>query len=266
MKTRIKGSSPAGFTLIELMVAISLSLIILGAIYFSLNAALESWRYTRNELALQQVVGTTIDEIIEGTDTYPGLRSALEVIDAEEHRFTFVQPWVEEHQASGGSKGYQLTRHVKPGAGLPTAEFALPGTDFYHSLSVAWQDPDNLSTRPRLKPLDLESGSTLRLSYHPDPERAPDAVMTVGWDSKERTIMVDHIGGREQIGKNIFGVEIVECRFRFYDPSNTPLEDFAVHGKNSMQLITAVEVQITGRIEQHELTLIGMVMLRNSSR
>ncbi len=254
------------FTLIELIVAISLSTIILGAIFFSLTAALESWRYTRNELALQQVVGTALEELLEGTEAFPGLRSALEVIEADEHRFSFVQPWVEEHIASGGAKSYQLTRHIRPGAGTPTAEFALVGTDYFRTIAVAWQDPDNLATRPRLKPLDFEAGSVLRLSYHPDPERAPDAVMTVGWDPKSKTILVDHLGGRAEIGKNFFGVQITNCRFRFYDQTNTLIENNSVYGKNPLQMITGIEVEITGKVEEHDLTLIGMIMLRNSSR
>jgi hypothetical protein len=106
----------------------------------------------------------------------------------------------------------------------------------------------------------------LRLSYHPDPKRAPDAIMTVRWDPTQKAVFVDKMDGREKLGENLFGVEITDCRFRFYDQTNAPLEDFMIHGKSGLQLITAVEVQITGKIDQHELTLIGMVMLRNSSR
>ena len=263
----MKQSRASGFTLIELMVAISLSVIILGAVYFSLNAALESWRYSRNELALQQVISSLMAEVLEGTQTYPGLRAALEITEAEPTQFRFVQPWVEEQIASTANKPYTLAQYVKPGSGLPTAEFRWPGTTVYRPISVAWDNPDALMEHPRVRPLDLEAGSTVRFSYHPDPQRVPESVITVRWDKEKKAIFVDTAEGTEQLGKNIFGVQVTGCRFQYYDHHNKPYtESMTGRQSSDLELITAVEVEITGTMGDRHLTLMGMAMLRNSSR
>ena len=50
---------PKGLTLIELLIAISVSLLIAAALYFSLRSAVESWEVTQDQLlGLDQVFQT----------------------------------------------------------------------------------------------------------------------------------------------------------------------------------------------------------------
>ena len=257
----------AAFTLIELLVAISLSVIILGAVYFSFSSALESWYYTRDELALQHVMSSLLEEVVEGTDWSPGLRSALEVSQARDAAVSFVPPWSEEHFATGGRESFQLTQFVKPGAGLPTAELRLPDTETFRPLPVIWDDPDNQTTRPRLRPgFELVPGSTVRFSYRPDPQRVPEAIMTVEWDPQTQAVVREWAGGKEPLAKNPFGVAITDCRFRYYDQTNAPLTESGDVDQEALPMITAVEINLTGQLGSHTLTLPGMVMLRNSMR
>lgn len=258
----------SGFTLIELLVAVSISMTIMGAVFFSLSAALESWHYARDELALQQVMSGLLEEIQEGDGIHPGLRAALELTEASEGRLGFVPPWVEAHAALGGpEETFRLTQHVKPGAGLPATETRLPDTNVFRPVPVSWAEPDNLKDKPLLKAgFELIPGSTVYFSYHPDPQRAPQVVVSVGWDPVEKSLYWETVEGREPMGENLFGVEVVDCRFRYFDPANNPLVEGGDVRWEDLPLITAVEMEMTGRLGSHSLTLLGLVMLRNSMR
>jgi len=256
-----------GFTLIELLVAISLSTIILGAVYFSLSVALESWRYSSDEMALQYVMSGLLEEVIEGTDWTPGLRAALEITEAWEDHVGFVPPWSEERTAAGAGESFPLSQFVKPGAGLPTAEMRLPETNRFRPIVVRWENPDNYTERPRVRAgYELVPGSTVRFGYHPDPHRVPEAIMTLRWDPEAQAVFLDQASGSEPLGKNPFGVVITDCRVRYYDSMNTLIVEAGDVQREDLPLIAAVEVQVTGRLGAHTLTLVGMAMLRNSMR
>ena len=256
-----------GFTLIELLVSIALSIIMLSAIYFSLTAALESWDFTRDELALQQVVGDLVTELMSGTDFNPALRSALEVDRAGETEVRFVVPWTEEQTVGSGQRSFQLSRSIKPGTGLPTAELKLPESNAFRPVPISWEDSSRWTGRPRVRSaFDLVPGSTIRFSYHPDPERVPEAWVTYRWDPDLQRIFREGAGGTQPLGENPFGVVISNCRFRYYDSLNHPVAENGDLLESELLLVTAVEMRMTGRLGPHELTLMGMGMLRNSPK
>lgn len=261
------GDQRSGFTLIELIVAIAISTIILGAVYFSLNSALESWQYSRDQLGLQQVVSTVLDDVLEGTDWAYGLRSAVEVTRAWENQVIFIPPWTEEQPVTGGRRSFQLTQYIRLGAGLPAAELRLPESEKYRPIPVTWDDPDNQTERPRVKPAyELVPGSTVRFSYHPDPDRVPDAAVTMRWDAEDQQLIRERLGSQEVLGTNLFGVQLSECRFRYYDQLDALIVETGDVSDRDLLTVTAVEVELTGRLGEHTLTLRGMMMLRNSPR
>lgn len=260
-------SDEAGFTLIELLIAISITVMILAVMHFGLMAALESWAYARDELGLQQVMNSTLAEMQEGTDWAPGLRSALEVIEAGEDRVSFVMPWSEEQAVRDPRGTFQLSRHVKPGSGLPTAEVRLPEGGGYAPVSMVWEDPDNFTDRPRLKPgKDLVVGSAIRFAYYPDPDRAPEAVVTLRFDAQAQHIIREQNGVKETLGANPLGVVVADCRFRYYDQNNQLLAGGGSISGDDFPLVTAVETELAGKSGSRALTIPGMVMLRNSPR
>ncbi len=256
-----------GFTLIELLIAMGVAVLILGVVYFSLSSAMESWHYTRDELALQQVLSGVLEGILDGDDFNPGLRSAIEITRAGDDEVGFVLPWDEEFPAASDLEMVQLAQYIEPGAGAPIAEMYFPETRTHKPIPVALDNPDDLTGHPRIKlgfrPL---SGSTLRVSYHPDPKRVPEAIATFRYDPGPHTVFQDQASGAEQLGKNNFGVVITDCSFRYYDLLNNRVVESGDVPPESLPLIGAVEVRLTGTLGAHTLTLWGMVMLRNSSR
>ena len=255
------------FTLIEVMVAITLSTVILSAIYLTLVTALESWQYTRDELALQQTMNSLLEDVLEGSDWQPGFRAALEINRAGLTEVGFVPPWSEVRTVGHGPRSFQTEHFVKPGAGLPTAELQVSPTEPFRSLPVSLVDPDNFSERSWLKPdFELVPGALLRFSYYPDADREPELGVSVQWDPETGLIIREYGFEREELGKNLFGVEITDCRFRYFDQNDRVLEESGEVPTKRLPAITAVELQLTGRMGSHTMTLVGMVALRNSLR
>jgi len=257
----------SGFTLIELLIAMGVAVIILGAVYFSLSSALESWHYTRDELALQEVMSQVLEGILDGTDFSPGLRSAIEITQAGDDNVSFVLPWDEEFPTSSQMGMIQLAQYIEPGAGLPVAELFFPETRTRKPIPVTLDNPDDLTAHPRIKlgfqPL---SGTTLHISYHPDPKRVPEAMVTFRYDQQTHTVFQNQASGAEQLGKNSYGVIITDCTFHCYDLLNGLVAESGDVSPTDLPQVGAVEVKLTGTMGSHSLTLWGMVMLRNSSR
>ncbi|MDI6606610.1 MAG: prepilin-type N-terminal cleavage/methylation domain-containing protein, partial [Candidatus Omnitrophota bacterium] len=86
------------FTLIELLIAISISIMITAALYFSLRTAFESWDVTQDLLILQQVSSQTMEELTEGLPGDFGLRDALEIVNGDSDYITVVMPWSDDTQ------------------------------------------------------------------------------------------------------------------------------------------------------------------------
>ena len=265
--SRRRPPEDASFTLIELLIAMGVAVLILGAVYFSLTSALESWHYTRDELALQEVMSQVLEGILDGSDFSPGLRSAIEVTRADDHEISFVLPWDEEFPASSQLNMIQLAQYIEPGAGLPVAELFFPETRTRKPLPVSFDNPDDLTAHPRIKlgfqPL---AGTTLRISYHPDPKRVPESIVTFRYNPQTRTVSQDQVSGIEELGKNSYGVAITDCTFRCYDLLNNLVVESGDVPPTDLPQVGAVEVKLTGTLGDHSLTLWGMVMLRNSSR
>lgn len=263
----LRGRPHSGFTLIELLIAMGVAVLILGAVYFSLTSALESWHYTRDELALQEVMSRVFEGILDGSDFALGLRSAIEITRASDEAISFVLPWDEEFPASSELNMIQLAQYIEPGAGLPVAELFFPETRTRKPVPVTLDNPDDLMAHPRIKlgfqPL---AGSTLHISYHPDPKRVPEAIATFRYDAQTHTVFQDQASGIKQIGTNSYGVVITDCSFRCYDLLNNLVTESGDVSPADLPQVGAIEVRITGTLGSHTLTLWGMVMLRNSSR
>lgn len=259
-----------GYTLVELMVAISLSGIVLGAVYFSLSAAMESWRYSKDELALQKVLGRSMETVLEGTDWEPGLRSAIEVTEAWPNRIRFIETAVEVRPVLSPNGAIKLSADIKAGTGLPTVEYRPTRAAPYQPIEITWENPDAMTQNPVIRPIaDLRIGGQLRISYHADPDVIPQSQIEIYWDPSDKRLLHIWQGQLYEIAKNPFGVEIIDCYFRYYDQNNHLLptdSDGRILDPESLQLITAVEIHLTGEVGGRELSLVGMMMLRNSAR
>jgi len=254
-----------GITLIELLISIAITVIIAGAIYLGLNAALESWGYSKDKLALQKVLNDVTEEITNGIAERYGVRDGLEITAAGSARVEFVPPWTDDtHTVRSKDFVYTLDNKLKPGAAVPITEVKLPEASSYMLAgSALFDQKDARTTQLRLTHV-VTAGSEIRFTYHPDPGSSPDTVKSIWWDEEEGHIYTDYYGETENISKNMFGVRIVDFRLRYYDNMNNLVTESDWVDKDELIAITGVEVFVTAGLDGSEASLLNFTSLRNA--
>ena len=240
-------------------------MVITAAMYFSLSSALESWGYSRDQLALQKVLSEAMDEVTNGIPVTYGLKDGLEMVSASDTRIEFVPPWTDDtHMFTTGDLVYTLNRRPKPGSAVPIAEVKFPMSDEYRIIPVIFVETE-LMEEPRVKlGLAPPGGSQLRFTYHPDSKANPDTIKTVWWDSVEQQMYSEDIDGTENISKNPFGVRIIDFRLLYYDNANKLVGDYGWLDQGDMVIVTGIEVRMKAELGQHQQELISFVELRNA--
>lgn len=253
------------FTLIELLISIAIAVIITAAIYFSLDTALESWGYSRDQLALQKVSSETIDEVVGGTAAVYGLRGSLEIISAGTKRIEFVPPWTDDtHSAASRGFIYALNRRLKPGTAIPIGEIKLPESGKYRLVPVSIVELEDTNISQVKLGLAAPGGSQLRFTYHPDARTNPDVVKTIRWDADAQQVYSEDKDGIENISRNPFGVKITDMRMDYYDNTNKLITDCEWVDEKDLNMITGIEVYLEARLGQYTQSLVSFVNLRNS--
>lgn len=248
------------------MISIAIAAIITGAIYFSLDTALESWGYSRDQLALQKVLSEVMDEILSGTPATYGVRDTLELCAAGSKRIEFVPPWTDDtHTVASKGFIYTLNRKIKPAASVPIAEMKLPETGEYQILPVKVMELEDSPLSQVKLGFAAPSGSQLRFTYHPDVKTHSDVSKAIWWDAQLKQVYSEKAQGVENISKNPFGVEITNMEFHYYDNANNLLnESFEWMDDRDLPMVTGIEVSMEARLGQYSQQLVSFVNLRNA--
>lgn len=254
------------FTLIELLISISIAAIITAAVYFAFDSALESWGYTRDQLAVQKVLSQVIDEVLSGTVVSYGLRDSLEIVSAGTSEIKFVPPWTDDaHSAAFQNFVYTLNRKVKPGTAVPIGEMKLPEQEQYRLVSVKMVELEDTEYSQVQIETTVPAGSDLRFTYHPDWETHPDVIKTLWWDPDNYQVYLEDENGIENISKNPFGVEITSMEMDYYDNANNLIEKGKWIDDRDLNRITGVEVRLQARLGSYTHTLVSFINLRNAA-
>lgn len=256
-----------GFTLIELIVSIAIATLITGAIFFSLSTALESWGYSRDQLALQKVISDVTDEIINGRGSSYGIRDSFEIIAAGDQRIEFVPPWTDDtHSTAGRGHIYTLNRRIKPGSGVPIGEVRPPEGKRHEPAptKMVYLEDSELS-QVKLS-FTAPLGSDLRFVYHPDSRKHNDTIKSIWWDTDTKQVYCQDHEGVDNIARNPFGVKISKFKLSYYGNTNELIADSSWVDNRDLNMITGVELFIEVELGQHKQSLITFVNLRNSPR
>lgn len=253
------------FTLIELMVAISISAIITGAIYFSLDTALESWGYSRDNLAMQKVLNEIADMISGGAGITYGIRDGLEIIEATEKRIAFVPPWTDNtHTVASRDFIYTMNRKIKPGTAVPITEVRMPVSNEYLSIPVSMIDKKGAAQTQLRLSLSAPIGSRLFFTYHPDTVANADVIKTIWWDPDNKHIYSEYLHEVTNVSENAFGVEVVDFSLKYYNNYNELLVKRGTVPIRDIALISGVEIFIKVQLGQYQKSILSFVALRNS--
>ena len=264
-KRLVMGRRTKGFTLIELLISIAIAGLITAASYFSLDTALDSWGYSRDQLALQKVASEVMKEMINGAPGAYGVRDSLEIVTAGLEKVVFSPPWTDDtHAVASDNFIYRLNRKIKPGTGVPIGEIRLPESRKYQIIPVKIVELEDSDVSQVQLGIAAPMGSDLRFTYHPDVKGA-GVTRKIWWDSEAQQVYLEDVNGIENISKNPFGVKIVDVQFRYYDNTNTLVSDREWVDDQDVNMITGIEVYMVARLgENRSQSLINFVNLRNA--
>ncbi len=256
----------SGFTLVELLISIALTVIISSSVYFAINSALDSWSYCNDQLSLQKVLAEAMDKVINGTVRSYGLKDSLEIVTAGRARMEFIPPWVDDTHAATSNRNftYTLNKTIKPGAAVPIGEIKMAEADRWRLVPVQLVPLENSLSTPVKLGLSVPDGSELRFIYHPDWIENPDVMRRVYWDKKTKEIMFEFGDTVESLSKNPFGVDILNVNFKYYSTNNQLVSEQEWVDEADVQVITGVQVEIEAHLGQYTQKLVRFVNLRNA--
>jgi len=205
-------AADAGFTLLELLLAISLVSVIMLAVAGLLTASFESFRSAEERIACRAYLRDALHDLIEGGFRAPGLRDAATLLEARDDRVRFVAPLLETLRP--GREGvHALARRFHPGATPPTFEVRRDGRWVAHPLRVAFDYAKNEVTVPA----SLLEREGLALRYLADPERAPSTVFEVGRDARTKHLVRRRGSHSDVLAGRTLGVDEARLALRYFD-------------------------------------------------
>ena len=80
----------SGFSLIELLIVISVFSILTGIVILMLQGGYESYSFCQEELLLQKYLDTCIEQITSGGYAAYGLQDTLEIVEAKKDKIAIV--------------------------------------------------------------------------------------------------------------------------------------------------------------------------------
>lgn len=255
----------AGFTLIELLISIAITVVITAALYFSLQAALDSWAYTKDQLALQMVLNDLNERIVYGLEGQHGLEDSMEIVSAGTARVEYVPPWTDAtHTVASKDFVYTLNRKVKPGTGVPITEVEYPDEPGYKLIGAALNDvKESAVSEIRLTEI-VPAGSRLKFSYHPDPVLNPDVIKYLWWDEEDLAVYTEYHDGLKELSDNPFGVRITGLTMRYFDNANNPVSESTWVDTDRIPIITGVELMLEARLGDYKRSFLSFISIRNA--
>lgn len=213
----------AGLTLVELIIVVSLVAIVLGVVALVLRTGLSSWQFGESEALLQRETQLLLEEMIEGTDRIPGIREALEIIDATDTSLGLIPLWVDYYpEYKKDQRQFTLSKKFKSGAFMPIGQVRVRGSKEFMSVPVVFSQAkgESSNTVDFINPIPV--GADVRVLFYPDPSDE-SVVMHYYWDKNLRRIFRVYQGKTEDIIRRNKKMKVSECKFSYYDNLNKEL-------------------------------------------
>jgi hypothetical protein len=112
--------------------------------------------------------------------------------------------------------------------------------------------------------LACPAGSRLRFTYHPDARANPDVAERIRYDAEAGQVYSEDINGVNNISRNPFGVKITALRFRYYDNTNTLIEEAGYVDNKDINIISGIEISVEAALGQYKQSLMSFINLRNA--
>lgn len=255
-----------GFTIVELLITMTVLAIIAGIDVVLLETGMESWTYASARVSLQRAGDELMENLLEGGFDGEGIRDGVEMKQAELSAIGFVPLWTDRaHRADptrNKAQRFTLERQFKAGAPTPIGQVKKPGSADFISAPIKFtygsgrdpKVPDDVVQF--VDPIPL--GSEIKILYTPDGEVDPQTVKIFRWDPELKRVYESYAGKTTDIIRRDQEVKVERCAFLYYDNLNRliPMEKDGSLSKLAVRRATAVKLYIllTEKGEFKELT------------
>lgn len=269
-RTRVKKRKTEGLTLIELLVAISISALLGGTVVLMLRTSLDTYVFSEGQTLIQKTLDDTLEEISGEGFRMSGVKDALEIIEAKENSISFVPLWVDDSQRIiSKEQKLALNRQFRLGSGIPILEFRADPKDGFAPVPVSFiphQEIDGSTTKDLVIPgSPLPAGSEARIIFQPDPQNYPDVVLHLEWDPKKGRLLRTYKNKSDLIPKNTQeGFRLTNIRFEYFDNTNTEIPSPV--SEDLLPVISSVKVSLflESKNEPKPFVATSFISLRNA--
>lgn len=267
----MKSNKTLGFTLVELIISVSILTIISLGIIAMLKAGLDAWIQGEAESVLQSAGSEIFNTIIEGNFKFDGVRESLDVLGGEKHRLVFV-PWWEQNVvfARKGDK-IKLNRRIHEFSPVPILQvFDYRSQShvlldlLYFPNSALQGDQEAYVKTDR----DIAPSDKAKLFYYPeiDTSGIPDISMVYEWDASKSALFRTYQGRTENILKDS-SIRVQNFHVSFLNGLNKSVgEGVSVVNFLDDNPISAIRLNLTLEKNGHILTFRTFASLRKKSQ
>jgi len=259
-----------GFTLIEMLVAITVSSIFIGVVIFTLKTSLETYYFVQDDVFLQDALNSTLQIVSEGNYEYSGIKDALEILSASSTGITFVPYWTDQTHISRASErgevGYLLNRPFKSGASLPIGEVFTsrkngPVWKQFPLQFITSEVEGKKKTHDKVDfTVPVPIGAKIKFVYHPDVMHCSECVMTI--KKSANNILRIYKNKSNIIPKLIVKPNFTDVRFQYFDNSNTEIIPDPDTGQIPSKLLTNITaVKFSLKVEASNYSREGSVFI-----
>lgn len=259
----------SGITLIELLVAISVSGIITFTITMMFQSAFSAYDFSQKELIVYKALSSALDEVINGTFDSYAVKDSLEIVEATARSITFVPLWVEEGRYTlVKDSAYYLDIPHKSGASTPIVEIKKKGEQYYRPTEITFFPRPDAKKKDSFKiNTEFPPGLNMRVSYYPDAVDFPQTQVKIFWDKKNKNCLYTYKNKTKILPMRFLGAGIKDAVFEYFDNANVrimPEGSGAGIPAEKLGLITAARLTLTGDYKGEERQMSSFISIRNS--
>ena len=245
---------PNGFTLVEVLVSMSVLAIIAGVEVVLLQAGSESWSHASHRIVLQRSADDLIGNIFEGGYGGEGIRDAVEIRGGGLNYIEFVPLWTDHshHPDAVRNKDQQfiLEKQFKPGAQTPIGQIRRADSKDYVTVPIKFfygNGRDPKAPDDQVEFLDpIPSGAQMKLLYTPDAEVDTSVIKIFRWDPSSKKVFESYMDKTREVLQHEDNISVERCAFLYFDNLNRliPLSSGEALSPLSIKRVTAVKLYI----------------------
>jgi len=260
-----------GLTLLEVLIAVGVATILVGAIVMTLNACFDSYISGEREMRAAKFLDEIAQSIIYGSeDNAGGIHDAMEIIECGTHSITFVPLWYDTSHRPPyiDNEEFTLDKPYRHGSGSPIGEvsdFFESKAEYFEPVAIDYVEEEGDIIVTFKEP--IPQGSRIVIVYWPDAQKDKKTAATLKWNPKTKKIARTYNGVTKEIkSPGLKNLELTRCEFRYFDNTGSEIlpSSLGTVDEAHVSSITAVQINLATVVSEVEMELPTFVNLRNT--